>query len=619
MARPFKSLVRQLILPLLLIGILLGLATSGARIWLRWQEEQQQQQRGHETVQKLFVPLIAQSVWDVDLTALHRELKALTQLPGIDHVMLHTRDGQTLREDAAPEPNAEQSRYQLPLVSAQSPGKPLGTLEVVVRNNPLLAALGTELLDSLLAHLLEFLLLVAVLLWLLRCRFVMPLQRLTDKLNGFRPGQPVSAFTLQRPLRRWDDELDRLAESFMLMRESLNTHLREQQRYEAELKTHRDHLAVLVDERTAALDRLLHFQQLIGRISSRFINIPLADIDRATDLALAEIGRGMQVERTFLIGLERPWTIVSVHEWCENGVHSTTHEFTGDDLSRQPWLIDQLQSNGFIGIDDTQAVTPAAEAFAERLRQHDVKSLLVVRIDYMGQAIGLFGCDMVSQCRRWEEKEQLQLRLMADLLANMIMRKRQLEQLDHSRRLLEGANRHLALIALTDSLTGIPNRRHFDEQKSMLFARAAEQGQPFSALAIDIDFFKQYNDHYGHAEGDRCLCQVATEMARHFGNGDALLARTGGEEFTVLLPDCPAETAWQQAEALRLAVAAQHIPHQHSSVARWVTISIGLASVAPRPGQHVEAVIEQADNALYRAKSAGRNQVASYRPAHALT
>lgn len=619
MPRPFKSLARQLILQLLLVGVLLGLATSGVRTWLLQHEEHDQRGKLHETVQKLFVPLIAQSVWDVDLPALRRELKALAQLPGIDHVVLHTRDGQTLREGTAAATHDRQARYELPLTSELSPGKPLGTLEVMVRDTPLFATLGKELLGSLLAHLLEFLVLVALLLWLLRRRFVAPLQQLTDKVHTFRPGQPMASFVIRRQQQRWDDELDRLADSFMLMRESLNTHLREQQRYDAELKTHRDHLAALVDERTAALDRLLHFQQLIGRISSRFINIPLADIDRATNQALAEIGRGMQVERSFLIGLAPPWTIVSVHEWCEHGVLPTTSDFTGDDLSRLPWLTDNLQANGYIGIDDSLAVPDAAEEFAANLRQHDVKSLLMVRIDYLGKAIGLFGCSMVSQTRGWDEKERLQLRLMADLLANMIMRKRQLEELEHSRQLLEEANRHLALIALNDGLTGIPNRRHFDEQKSLLFARAVAQGQLFSALAIDIDFFKQYNDTYGHAEGDRCLCQVATEMARHFGNGETLLARTGGEEFTVLLPNCPAETAWLQAEALRLAVTALRIPHRSSSVSRWVTISIGLANVTPQPGQHVETVIAQADSALYLAKSAGRNRVMTNRPAVAAT
>ncbi|WP_024301389.1 diguanylate cyclase domain-containing protein [Pseudogulbenkiania sp. MAI-1] len=616
MPRPFKSLARQLIPQLLLLGVLLGLATSAVRIGLLLQDERQQQNKMHETVQQLFVPLIAQSVWDVDLPALHRELKALARLPGIDHVVLHTRDGQTLRANASPAPRSHQIRYELPLTSELSPDKPLGTLEVVVRDRPLLATLGRELLDSLLTHLLELLVLVALLLWLLRQRFVLPLQQLTDKVRTFRPGQPVAPFSIRRRPRRWTDELDQLADSFLLMRESLNTHLREQLRYEAELKTHHDHLAALVGERTAALDRLLDFQQLIGRISSRFINIPLADVDRATELALAEIGRGMQVERSFLIGLESPWTIGSVYEWCEHGVLPTTRDFTGDDLSRLPWLTARLEADGFIGIGDTLAVPDAAGEFAATLRRYDVKSLLMVRIDYQGKAIGLFGCSMVSQPRNWDEKERQQLRLMADLLANMIMRKRQLEELEHSRQLLEQANRHLALIALNDSLTGIPNRRHFDEQKSALFARAV--GRPFSALAIDIDFFKQYNDGYGHAEGDRCLCRVATEMARHFGNGDALLARTGGEEFTVLLPDCPADTAWLQAEALRLAIAALRIPHQHSSVARWVTISIGLASVVPQPGLHVATLIEQADSALYLAKSAGRNRVASHRPATAV-
>lgn len=161
----------------------------------------------------------------------------------------------------------------------------------------------------------------------------------------------------------------------------------------------------------------------------------------------------------------------------------------------------------------------------------------------------------------------------------------------------------------TDALTGLANRRAFDEALNQEWSRGARSRQPLSLALIDIDFFKGFNDLHGHLGGDDCLRRVAQALqaAVPRRNGD-LVARYGGEEFAVLLVGTDGEGASTVAERLRSSVAGLAIPHGRSDVAEHVTVSIGAASVAPDGGQPPDSLIAIADRLLYRAKEGGRNQ-----------
>ncbi|AVO40841.1 GGDEF domain-containing protein [Simplicispira suum] len=174
---------------------------------------------------------------------------------------------------------------------------------------------------------------------------------------------------------------------------------------------------------------------------------------------------------------------------------------------------------------------------------------------------------------------------------------------------LQAANERLQSLARTDPLTGLPNRRHFDEAKATEMRRARRHGHSLSLLICDIDSFKDYNDHYGHAMGDTCLRAVAQALRNQLGRAGDMVARIGGEEFGVLLPATSGPAALMLAERLREAVAACAIEHLHSTCAQVVTISIGLAVRESGATEEFGALFQRADQALYRAKAAGRNQV----------
>lgn len=160
-----------------------------------------------------------------------------------------------------------------------------------------------------------------------------------------------------------------------------------------------------------------------------------------------------------------------------------------------------------------------------------------------------------------------------------------------------------------DELTQLANRRRFDEQLDKEWRRSTREGLPLAVVMIDVDHFKAYNDHYGHPAGDACLRSVAEAMQRCLGRPHDLLARYGGEEFILLLPHTPAKGALKVAEKLRQAVEALDHPHERSPTGPRVTVSVGVAALVPVESMASSALVTAADQALYQAKTQGRNRV----------
>ena len=173
---------------------------------------------------------------------------------------------------------------------------------------------------------------------------------------------------------------------------------------------------------------------------------------------------------------------------------------------------------------------------------------------------------------------------------------------------LKAANIRLEALTRFDPLTGLANRRHFDELKELEFNRALRHEQPFSVLMCDLDFFKLYNDNYGHAMGDQCLRDVALTMSALFSRSGELVARLGGEEFAVLLPGQNRDQALASAERLQELLSHQKLPHSASAVSPYVTLSIGIAELEVTTMERFDQLLQSADKALYRAKSLGRNR-----------
>ncbi|MBL8418966.1 MAG: sensor domain-containing diguanylate cyclase [Dechloromonas sp.] len=172
-------------------------------------------------------------------------------------------------------------------------------------------------------------------------------------------------------------------------------------------------------------------------------------------------------------------------------------------------------------------------------------------------------------------------------------------------------NHKFKALSNQDGLTGVANRRLFDQTLAAEWARGKRSGEPLSLLMLDVDHFKGYNDHYGHVKGDECLVRIAQAISKIPMRSSDLFVRYGGEEFALVLPQTPADAAQRVAEKCRDVVAALEIPHTLSPVGR-ITISVGICTIIPNECDTVTTLIERADDKLYRAKRNGRNCICSY-------
>ncbi len=174
---------------------------------------------------------------------------------------------------------------------------------------------------------------------------------------------------------------------------------------------------------------------------------------------------------------------------------------------------------------------------------------------------------------------------------------------------LEAANQALQHLANVDGLTSLANRRRFDQYLASQWLTLAQAESPLSLILCDIDFFKLYNDKYGHPAGDNCLQKVAGVIGRKAEKTHDLVARYGGEEFAVILPNTPGAGAVKVASGMQTGVQFIQIPHADSKVSDYVTLSIGVATTTPNYNSEPTDLILTADKALYQAKSEGRNRI----------
>lgn len=215
----------------------------------------------------------------------------------------------------------------------------------------------------------------------------------------------------------------------------------------------------------------------------------------------------------------------------------------------------------------------------------------------LGSAVHQFRRMAIEASRREEELQASQRRAEGAL-----------QELEQKAQELELLNKRLEALSLSDALTGLANRRRFDETLPSEWARSARSGQSMAVLMLDVDNFKSYNDRYGHQQGDDCLRAIARVLQARIYRATDLVARYGGEEFSIVLSMCSEEHAAEIAEQIRAGVQLLRIAHQDAETG-VVTVSVGVAAIVPSADSQSDELLRQADIALYNAKRQGRNRV----------
>ncbi|MCF7984280.1 MAG: sensor domain-containing diguanylate cyclase [Thiohalocapsa sp.] len=349
-------------------------------------------------------------------------------------------------------------------------------------------------------------------------------------------------------------------------------------------------LTALAIERTrhrSALSYRTEFEKTVRDISSAFLSQTVAGLDDAMQYAMERIGSCAKANRCYLFLLSDDGTTMNcTHEWCAPGVLAQIDDLRGLEVGKYPWLAEIARSGSTAKITekDFHLLSPQERrAFAEG----DIRSMLAVPMfgSVSGAMKGLLGLDDVASVDRWGEFEWRLLRVATDIISSALAR-HALEQ-----RLLFEA-RH-------DALTGIANRRAFGENLLMELERSARYRKESCLLLIDVDHFKPINDSHGHDVGDQVLQALVDVLAARLRKSD-ILARWGGEEFALLLPDTDTRGANLVAEALRNAVIAARFPG-----IGHITVSVG--GTCLRAGDSMQTLFRRVDEALYAAKNQGRN------------
>ena len=338
-------------------------------------------------------------------------------------------------------------------------------------------------------------------------------------------------------------------------------------------------------------------QKLTMEIAQKIrLSLKISDILNTT---ASEIRHFLDVERVVLYEFDEKWSGKVVVESRNLNSSSILHEMIYDPCFKNKYI--QHYREGKITAIENIETANLSQCHKDLLSKYQVKANLVVPVLYEDNLWGLMIAHQCRSLRKWLEHE---IELLKELSNHIAIAIHQGELY----RKLESANIKLQHLSSQDSLTQVGNRHLFDKHLKKEWQRLQRTEGELSLIMCDVDYFKHFNDSYGHQAGDNCLQQIAQVMRSSIKRPADLVARYGGEEFAIILPNTSATGAIHVAELIREAIKNLEIPHNKSSYG-IVTLSLGVSTVIPRADLEPEILVAMADKALYQAKDKGRNDV----------
>lgn len=568
----FRSFGQRLLTRLLLLALIAMLLASITQVFLISRDVASQQNTLLSKLAATQIPLLQSALWDIELTTLQQQLEHILDLPEVASVHLQSETGLDMHV-GMPVVGERIANTQLLIHSPVDNNQQLGVLHIFFSEEQL----ATRIRDAIVQRILElslYTLVLFVLLFRTLYREVgRPLRVIADYVATLKPQKNAPRLSLMRKQRRWHDEIDLISSGFDTLHEGMSHYAAQHEQAIQQLARERDSLDRRVAERTSELAYLNGYLQLISGTSLKLMHMRHAQYPLTMTQTLQSLGQYLHLDACALLDNQR----VRAH-WMKN---------------EEPAWLQQLESLSLPVHVEGWSISRLDERTLTVVFSSPQRGFIYAVRGETATAIG-------------EEREGL-LQGAGQWLFSLV------QHWDHVIG-LEKARLELLTMSRTDPLTDLANRRHFAQHQTEELHRAQRMGYPVSMLMLDVDFFKAFNDRYGHAEGDLCLVRMANLMSSRFKRTGEMVARLGGEEFAVLLPGMDLDSAHQVAEALSLAIYDLHIPHAGSPWGR-VTVSIGCTRWTGEQGGDTEQIIDTlmrtADTALYEAKNAGRNQVVS--------
>lgn len=356
------------------------------------------------------------------------------------------------------------------------------------------------------------------------------------------------------------------------------------------------------------LSHRLQFEGLISEISTEFINLVPAEIDAGINHALQKVGRFAQADRGYVFQMNHDGTRMSnTHESCAGKIPPKIDTLQDLPVSAFPWAIETLRRENILHVSSVADFPPEAEHEKKQFIDMGVKAFVVFAMKSNNRLTGFVGFDWIRHEETYSEDVASLLHILGVVFGNALERKNDEQARERLIHELQGIQEELLTLSIRDQLTGLFNRRHMEESLRREISRAVRHKTNLSLIMLDVDYFKDVNDTYGHMAGDIVLQKIG-ELLVERSRGEDVACRYGGEEFVLIMPGAAKESAVKRAKELCQLVSGAMVIEYRKSVLPPLTISLGVASF-PENGETTESLLYEADNALYQAKEGGRNRV----------
>lgn len=546
------------------------------------------------------LPSVAKSLWDVDHSLLSDLLSGLGMMPMVASVNLESIDGVAMQLGKSI--HLDSSRQTLFHYPINYQDQQIGMLTVGLDTDTLYYELWQQLIIIVLGNGLKTLLMIYLILSLVRLLVtnrLSALERFANQINL----QSLPKLNVPMSVMQNSDEIGHVAQSLQAMYQRIRNDLAINKRQQRALQQQQNQLAKLVDERTQELNWQSKANQLLAEMSLQFLTTDTTRLDESLAEVCGRIGCLFDVERVSIIEFTQQHARYRSFWSCESQA-GKIQDISVDSVAV---LAQKFTSESTLVIESVAELADESPKEYQTLCSVGICSIAAYAIKNSNQLLGLLSLSMVSRPLNWSVQKKVMLTQFAAALNELLLREEKERQMLSLQQALVSVNAQLRVMADTDELTGLSNRRPFTQTLETLL----QQSTPLGLLMLDVDYFKSYNDTYGHLEGDAALKRVAQALTQSgILPQDSLLARIGGEEFAIVLPQISPIQLEAIANQLCYQVAALEIPHKSSPKGK-ITLSIG-GVYFPKESQDgltMSEVLRRTDICLYRAKDQGRNTV----------
>lgn len=609
-----RSLGARLVMVTLVFCLVFTVLAVAVRSILAWQDAVAEMDSELAKIEQLYRLTLSKAIWEMDRGSVQAHLEGAVEIDSVGRIEIALQSINSPSEVLARESPGWTASSQVPerLVSLEYEPFPggeenVGQLVLSGDERVLRERMQQSVREIVITQALQSLLLAGLIMLMFNRYVTVHVRQVARHLAQLAPDRLGVPLRLART-RGERDELSMLESGVNALQEKLADHLAQQQRYENELADHRDRLAEKVQARTSELESLTESQSLVLTLSNRLIHAPYERFDESLLACLRAVAQRLGASDVLWLfagfSEEAAPVFLSWHERPRSNEAATLLQYVAEQVSQETLGQDIEMYAGRL-----EATEHLTHRTADSLKTLHLGDCALARLNSKDEDFGVLFFVRPEAESGWTAQDRALLAIASQLFLHSARHKARLIELLSTRDALREANRQLEVLSRHDPLTGVFNRRHFDEVWLDECRRAQRSRLPLSLLICDIDCFKEYNDCNGHAGGDACLKAVAGAMVESLPRSGDLLARIGGEEFAVLLPLTSRSDAYEVAERLRRAVEELRIPHPTSSVKPEVTLSVGVAQLDFVGDEGFDRLFDAADQALYKAKQNGRNRV----------